>query len=223
MYVLTKKILKKYGINAKKDEIFVRIPEWNRYYISNYGTLIHREGNKGYKKVELTCTNGYLTCCLYKPARKSHGKKLNFPKKNKKKTWKQKTYTIQQLVASFFCENPYPSDQFPSEYLQVHHKDKKRSNNYYQNLMWLSAVKERRDHQFVESIKKMALYNKLTGKFRIFKDIEKLFKWIGVNVIQFIDEVKNHSSPVEKDGWMIFKVNEKDVALQFFYKDELKR
>lgn len=157
----------------------------------------------------------YLTYTLSKPARTYNGKKVRDANGNIKT--QQKCNSAQNMVARMFVYNPYPRMQYAIEDLQAHHKDKNRQNNYYKNLMWLSTE----DHGFVHRIKRIAIYNSDTCKYRCNNDIESILKKIRMNIFEFRKTVKlmDREKMTVKDGqWIVYLINGVYVALEYYSK-----
>lgn len=193
------------------DEIFNPIPKWNRYFISNYGRLLHINLKKELKFVPSHPNNaGYLKYNLSKPTRKYKGKKLR--NKDGKTKGNHLNCYAHRLVAQLYVPILYPDYyDFDINDLEVHHKDKNPQNNYYKNLMYLLKV----HHKFVDSIKKMGSYNTVTGRVYKYADIERLADKAGVNVIEFIDYLR--FAEFEKNGkWNIYDINGYHVAVEYF-------
>lgn len=216
--ILSKKILSKNNIGLIQiDEIFSRIPEWTKYFISNYGRLIHQKNNGELNIVNPSInTGGYLTYTLSKPARNYKGRKV----KNKYgfSRGERVCKNAHQLVAQVYINPDYPAE-YNIKDLQVHHKDKNRKNNYYKNLMYLCEQKNgRHDHDFIHSIKKMAYYNQDTAKFYSYKDPQMLIKRIDVSLLEFIDHIKYSDKLfTSQDGkWDIFNINNHFIGIQFY-------
>lgn len=199
------------------DEIFTQIQRWNKYFISNYGRLIHKDSKGKLTVVQPSITDGgYLSYTLSKPARNYKGEKVR-DENGKPKTIK-KCKVAHRLVAKLYVNNPYPGE-YTLEDLQVHHKDENRTNNYFQNLMYLCKTKNgRKDHNFIHSIKKLSLYNEKTTQFRTYNDIDRLLTKIGVNVLGFIDAIRNSKEWFKsQDGkWNVYPVNGFFVGVQFY-------
>lgn len=185
---LSKKRLIENGIELiGTDEKFESVRGYGMYYISNYGRLIHQKKTGQLQIVNPSITNGgYLTYTIYKTKNKKKRRK-----KGEKYVRKGVGFTANNLVARMFVYNPYPELEYAIEDLQVHHKDKNRTNNYYKNLMWLCKNKNgRKDHDFVHSIDKIGIYSEKTGKYRHYKDIEYILDRLEMNILEFIDYVK---------------------------------
>lgn len=207
---LSEKKLTKNGIELIGwDELFNPIPNWNKYYISNYGRLLHEYKNGNLKLVKPSIvTGGYLQYTLSKPARKYNGKKVR-GKNGKPKTGRRQEYA-HRLVAELYIKSEYP-DEYKIKDLHTHHKDKNVKNNYYKNLMYL----EPSTHKFVDSIKKMGSYNTMTGKMYSYKDIERLADKAGMPVLDFIDYLRYGES--RQEGKLsIYAINDYHVAVQFY-------
>lgn len=202
------------------DELFKQIPKWNKYFISNYGRLLHKNNKGKYTIVNPTISHsGYFTYTLSKPARNYNGKKVRG--KNGKPKTIRKCKPANQLVATLFVTNPYPECEYSISDLQVHHKNRVRTDNYYKNLMWLCKNKNgRKDHDFMHSVKKVSIYNKETGQFRTYNDIDRLLKKIDVNIMEFIDTVKDDELHLKSgDGkWNVYYINNHFVGIQFYIK-----
>lgn len=214
---LTEKTLEKNNIElVGKDEVFTQIPKWNKYFISNYGRLLHKNTKGKYKIVNPSITKGgYLTYSLSKPARMYKGEKVR--DKNGKTKPNKKCMSVQKFVAICYVKNPYPKTEYSIDDLQVHHKDKNPLNNYYKNLMWLCKNKNnRKDHDFVENIKRIAIYNPETAKYHSYRDIDMLLKRVGMNILELIDTLK-YSEEYIKDGkWKTYKVGKYYVGVQYY-------
>lgn len=198
-----------------KDEVFSSIPRWSKYFISNHGRLLHKNNKGRYTIVNPSITTGgYLTYTLSKPGRTYKGKKVK-GEDGKVKTIKD-CRTAQYLVALCHVHNPYPKMEYSIEDLQVHHKDKNRINNYYKNLMWLCKSKNgRRDHDFVHSMKKIAIYNEDTAQYHTYKDIDMLLKRIGVDILELIDTLKYSDIKIKDGKWTVYNVNDYYVGVQY--------
>lgn len=193
------------------DELFTPIPNWNRYYISNYGRLLHMNKKKELKIVPAHPNNaGYFKYNLSKPTRKYNGKKLR--DKNGKTKGNTKNCYVHRLVAELYVPILYPEYyDIDINDLEVHHRDKDPSNNYYKNLMYLLKV----HHKFVDSIKRMGSYNTVTGRVYKYADIERLADKANLNVIEFIDYLRFAES--EKDGkWNVYNINGYHIAVEYF-------
>lgn len=193
------------------DELFTPIPNWNRYYISNYGVLLHMNKKKELKIVPAHPNNaGYLKYNLSKPTRKYNGKKLR--DENGKTKGNTKNCYAHRLVAEVYVPILYPDYYgYTIEDLEVHHKDKNPQNNYYKNLIYLTKS----HHKFIESIKRMGSYNTVTGKMYSYKDIERLADKAGMPVIDFIEYLLYGES--KQEGTLsIYDINEYHVAVEFY-------
>lgn len=203
-----------------KDEIFEQIPRWDKYFISNYGRLLHKNKKGKYTIVNPSITKGgYLSYTVSKPARTYRGKKIRDTNGKPKNI--RDCRTAQYFVATVYVKNPYPVIEYSVEDLQIHHKDRDRQNNYYKNLMWLCKSKNgRKDHDFIHSIKKFSLYNEETTNFHTYHDIDILLKRIDTDVLEFIDSIRyNEKLFKSQDGkWDLYEVNGYFVGIQFFRK-----
>lgn len=221
---LSEKILRNNNIELVAiDEIFDQVAGWNKYFFSNYGRLAHKNSKDKYTIVNPSITKGgYLSYTLSKPTRKYNGKKVtNADGTLKRRAW---TTTANRLVAIMFVEsNPYKGRyNYSIENLDAHHKDHNRQNNYFLNLMWLANGKNgtRPDHQFVNTIYRIAIYDELHANYHTYKDIEKLCKRIEIDILELIDTLKDGSTPRIKDGaWTTYKVNDKYIGVKY-YKDK---
>ena len=225
---LSENVLLKNGIELiELDEVFKQVTNWNKYYISNYGRLVHKNSKGKYNIVNPSITKGsYLTYTLNKPTRTYKGEKV----RNADGTLKRNVLSItaNRLVGYMFVEyNPYKGRyDYSIEYLDIHHKDHNRQNNYYKNLMWLANGKDgtRADHQFINIIKKIAVYNESNANYHTYKDIERLCKRIDTDILELIDILKDKDTVKIKDGaWTTYKVNDYYVGIQFFTRKDRKR
>lgn len=225
--MLSENLLIKNGIDLiETDEKFAQVAGWNKYFISNYGRLLHKNKKNKYTIVNPSITTGgYLTYTLAKPTRTYKGEKLRNPDGSLKRN--VLPITANRLVALMFVTyNPYEGRyDYSIENLDVHHKDHNRQNNYFKNLMWLSNGKNgtRADHQFINTIKKISLYDEKNGTYHTYKDIERLCKRIDIDILELIDTLKDKDTPQIKDGsWTTYKVNNNYIGLQFFKKERKK-
>ena len=110
-----------------KPEIFVTIEGFERYEISSHGRVLNTVF-KGSKKRFLTPQKdamGYLHVRLYK-----NDESLGYYKNGAKIP---KLHKVHRLVGQYFCEYPDTED-----YIEVNHKDCDKTNNYYENLEWVT-------------------------------------------------------------------------------------
>ena len=217
MVTLSLKKLLENGIELiAKDEVFAKVENWNKYFISNHGRLIHKNSKGKYRIVNPSITSGgYLTYTLSKPARTYNGVKVRDAAGNVKT--QIKCNSAQNMVARMFVYNPYPRMQYAIEDLQAHHKDKNRQNNYYKNLMWLSTE----DHGFVHRIKRIGVYNADTCKYRCSKDIESVLKKIKMNIIDFrktVQKMNKDKLTVRDAHWTVYLINGVYVAIEYYKK-----
>lgn len=208
--MLNVNILKKNDIELiHKDEVFERVPDWTRYYISNYGRLLHRNNDNTYNLVQGCINNcGYCVYTMCQPGRKYKGKKVH--RDDGSTTAKQTAKTAQELVATVFCDNPYPPE-YTRKHLQIHHKNRHRADNRASNLMWLS----KRDHKYIHTIKKIALYNENTTQYRTYRDIETLCNHIDVTVPVLIENLKYNEIQIQNGKWTTYQINGCYVGVQY--------
>lgn len=217
MVTLSLKKLLENGIELiAKDEVFAKVENWNKYFISNHGRLIHKNRKGKYRIVNPSITSGgYLTYTLSKPARTYNGVKVRDAAGNVKT--QIKCNSAQNMVARMFVYNPYPRMQYAIEDLQAHHKDKNRQNNYYKNLMWLSTE----DHGFVHRIKRIGVYNADTCKYRCSKDIESVLKKLKMDIIEFrktVQKMNKDKLTVRDAHWTVYLINGVYVAIEYYKK-----
>ena len=215
---LSKNILDKNNIELIDDaELFKSLPEFSRYYISNFGRLIHKS-NKGKHSIvnPSIVTGGYLAYTLNKPARKYKGKIVRDADGNPKSI--RVTTTANRLVAFMFCENPYEKEyEYQAEQLDAHHKNHIRIDNYFENLMILSNGKggSRADHAKVNSIKKIAIYDTEKGKYNTYRDMEFLCRKLNLSILDLIDKLREPE--LFKDGlWSIYEVAGETIGVQYY-------
>ena len=221
IFILSSKILDKNNIELiETDEKFEQVPNWNKYFISNYGRLVHKNNKGRYNIVNPSITNGgYLGYTLSKPARTYKGKKVRGADGKIKRN--VLSITANRLVALMFVEyNPYQGRyDYSMECLDTHHKDHDRQNNYFKDLMWLANGKygTRADHQFINTIKRIAVYNEQNDTYHTYRDIERLCKRIDTDILELIDILKDKDTVKIKDGkWTTYKVNDWYIGVQYF-------
>lgn len=202
------------------DEVFDQVTGWNKYFFSNYGRLAHKNSKGRYTIVNPSITKGgYLSYTLSRPTRFYNGKRVTTSDgRLKRNAW---TTTANRLVAIMFVENnPYKGRyDYSIENLDVHHKDHDRQNNYFKNLMWLSNGKNgtRPDHQFINTIKNISLYDEAHANYHTYKDIEKLCKRVDIDILELIDTLKDNTTPRIKDGtWTTYKVNDCYIGVRYY-------
>ena len=213
--ILSKTILRKNNIEYGLDEIFTQVPNWNKYYFSNYGRLIHKNNKGKYTLCKAVVTeNGYINYTLSKPARNYNGEKVRNADGTPKR--KRKSIFAHRMVAQMYVTNPYPKAEYTIDDLEVHHKDLNRQNNYFENLMWLCKTKNgRKDHDFIHSIKKIALYNEETTVYHTYKDIDLLLNRLDIDILELIDTLKYSEIKIKDGKWTTYKVNGCYVGVQF--------
>jgi hypothetical protein len=228
--ILAKKKLKDSNIELiAKDEEFRSVKGWGTYYISNYGRLVHST-KKGYRIVNPSIAKGgYLSYTLSRPARTYKGKKIRDEYGKIKK--RRSNVTANRLVAMMFVSYDAYTERYDYDisYLDAHHKDHNRKNNYCKNIMWLSSGRDgtRSDHKFINDIKKIAIVNG-NRKRHTYKDIERLCKRLDLNILELIDILKDeetYSEPyTDKDGdWTVYDVNGTNIAVQRYNHRTTKR
>lgn len=194
------------------DEVFTQIPKWGAYYISNHGRLIHKNDKEHYSVVNPSIsTGGYLTYTLSKRARYYRGEKVR--DKNGKAKGQRQCYPAHRLVAMLYVHNSYPAT-YRIQDLDVHHKNHTRTDNYYKNLMWLS----RKDHRYLDTIKKISIYSEEHCTFRTYKDIELLAKRIDIDILELIDSLRYGDRLFKsQDGkWDVYQVNGYFLGIHFY-------
>lgn len=110
-------------------EVWVTVPEFEDYRLSNYGrTKSFKKGKVTIRKPHLT-KNGYLFVDLYKDG-------------------KLKEFRVARLVATLFIPNP-------ENKLEVNHIDGIKFNNHVSNLEWATSS-ENSKHAFVSGLATVA-------------------------------------------------------------------
>jgi hypothetical protein len=100
---------------VKSEEEFKRIKGFEKQYlISNHGRVVRlfKNGKKFKEKKQTENHNGYSRVYLWKGN-------------------KRFTLRVHRLVAEHFLINDDPEIK-----LEVHHKDRNKKNNYFENLVW---------------------------------------------------------------------------------------
>jgi len=138
-------------VKLHNDEIFVRLPWSDKYFISQHGNL-YSEYTKHLIKSQL------------RGAKKQRQQRLSYRLKHPDGI--KRNHYVHRLVASAFVENSNPLIK-----TQVHHLDADCFNNHYENLMWVDP----REHRLIEAGIELYLYdvsNDYLEKFRSFKELE---------------------------------------------------
>lgn len=95
-------------------EEWIKIDEYNGYEMSNYGRILSTKGKNPRFLKQRISNNGYNLVNLYKNG-------------------VAKTYQVQFLVASIFCDNDSPDTK-----TQVHHINEVKTDNRACNLEWVT-------------------------------------------------------------------------------------
>lgn len=177
--------------------------------------MIHKNNKGKYTLCKAVVTeNGYINYTLSKPARNYNGEKVRNADGSTKR--KRKSFFAHRMVAQMYVTNPYPRAEYTIDDLEVHHKDLNRQNNYFENLMWLCKTKNgRKDHDFIHSIKKIALYNEETTVYHTYKDIDLLLNRLDIDILELIDTLKYSEIKIKDGKWTTYKVNGCYVGVQF--------
>lgn len=172
--------------------------------------MIHKNNKGRYTIVNPSITKGgYLTYTLSKPARNYNKRKVRDENGNPKQLRVCKPAHV--LVARLYVKSNYPETEYTISELEVHHKDGNRINNYYKNLIYLNS----KDHGFIHTIKKIALYKQSSGQFRTYKDIEVLAQKLNIDVLQLLENLKFSDRLFRHEGWDIYKINDNFIGVKF--------
>ncbi|OQB13748.1 MAG: NUMOD4 motif protein [Firmicutes bacterium ADurb.Bin193] len=135
-----------------RNEVFVQVEGFGKYYISCYGRVYSTKTNKilspridkqGYTHYSMTNDNG-----------------------------KQQQVLAHRLVAQEFIPNNDPNNK-----TEVHHKSQQKlKNNYYKNLQWVSPE----EHDLLD-LGVVIYLVKPNGKFIKYRSLQALVDKIGVN------------------------------------------
>ena len=88
--------------------------------------------------------------------------------------------------------------------------------------MWLCKTKNgRKDHDFIHSIRKIALYNEDTTIYHTYKDIDVLLNHLDIDVLELIDILKDKTTPQIKDGsWTTYRVNDVYIGVEYYKRNK---
>ena len=105
----------------ENDEIFVMYPDYNRYYVSNYGRVISfcKKQPEFLKQSKYNRYWGYIFYSTVENGIKKPNRKV----------------LVGRAVADVFCPNFYKDKE--RRYLAVHHIDHDKTNNKWTNLVLL--------------------------------------------------------------------------------------
>lgn len=137
------------------EEIFIRIEDYDDYYVSNLPRVLSLKRGKEYFKKQWIDKDGYYRVTLYR-----NGVSKNIP--------------VHRLVAKAFIPNP---DNLP----EVNHKDENKLNDKLENLEWCTqkynanygTANERRSLKHKKKVGKFDLKGNLLQVYTGIIDLEK--------------------------------------------------
>ena len=136
------------------NEIWVNIPHYKDYQVSNYGNVRHITNKKiHYYKLHKD-TRGYIQVPI---------------KKNKK----MKMFLVHRLVAEAFIPNP-------NNYKEINHIDEDKTNNNVDNLQWC----DRQYNNDYSLSKPVLQFDKKKLKIAEYKSISEASRQTGINLTQ---------------------------------------
>lgn len=112
----------------KEDEIFVKYPDWEGYYGSNYGRLISTKEKEPKLLKLLNLSEGYVGYTFSDPQKKK------FP------------ITANRMVADIFLPNFWKD--WERDKLHAHHIDRNRKNNKWTNIVLEPVPLHRAMHRY---------------------------------------------------------------------------
>lgn len=174
-----------------ETEIFVKHPDFNDYYGSQWGRVISIKSND--KPRMLAATIGgradkqylYYTFC----------RKKGYPNK--------KSLSAQRVCADIFCPNFWKANTK----LEAHHIDGNTMNNYYKNLVLLPPAL----HRKLETIQEFALV--VNGKLTKYKNVLDLVYDTGLTLEQII-EAPDKRKPTKRktQGYIFYRVKTREIG-----------
>lgn len=192
----------------KADEVYIKHPDWNDYYVSQYSNGVSVKTVNG-KTVVKPLNNK-----LPGGKRKSDGSYyyyFKFVETHNGKT--SESIGVHRAVADIFCPNFWSADKE----LFAHHIDKDITNNHYSNLVLLT----RPLHTKIHTIKKMVLLK--DGKIIEYKNILDLMydTKLGIEEILMIDKGKK---PIKSDSkYTVFNIKGNLIGFQYYPKKDKKK
>lgn len=189
--LLPEKKLKAAGISlVHPDEIFVKHPDWNNHYGSNYGRSVTVKDGKIKLKGNETKKDPskYREYCFTQPGKKD------------------KTISAHRLIADCFLPNFW--EGIDRNQLQAHHLDHSKTNNVWTNIMLLPIAL----HYVMNRTKKTALFS--NGKFREM-NLYQIMAETGLNLDEMILATKNKPEKSIGGKWSVFEVRGHYIGFQF--------
>lgn len=178
------------------DEVFVKHPEWNDYYGSQYGRAISVKNNK-FRLLELVPGGGgyyyYKFCEL--------------------PTIDKTSISAQRMVADIFCPN-FWQDKNKNQ-LQAHHLDHNITNNYFKNICLLPSNL----HTVMNKSKKLVYFHDNT-----FEEMTpyEIMEETGLSLNEIILSTKNN--PLKSSGkYSVYEVKGHLIGFQFYPKKRVCR
>lgn len=174
-----------------EDEIFVKHPDWNDYFISQYGRGISVKNDK-LRLLSLTPGGGGYFYFKFS----EWGNDIA-----------EQSISVQRAVADIFCPNYWGNIR-----LQAHHMDKNRINNNYWNLVLLPINL----HKAIHKIKKMVLLK--DGKIIEIRNVLELAEMTGLTLEEIILVNKDSKKkPLKSNGgYSVFDIKGNLIGYQFY-------
>lgn len=179
------------NIELLDNEVFVKHPKWNDYYISQYGRGISVKG-KAIKLLSLQPGGGGYYYFKF-----SEVGNTNTP-----------SIGVHRAVADVFCPDFW--DDTP---LEAHHIDKVHTNNYYKNLILLP----RKLHSALHQIKKIVQFD--GGTIKEINSILDLVYSTGLTLEEIILANKGNNKPLKSNSkYTIFDIKGYLIGYQYYPK-----
>lgn len=194
---ISKEKLKESKIDlVANDEIFVRHPEWNDYYISQYGRAVSIKNNKCNLLNLIPGGGGYY-----------YYKFVEIPNKN------PTSISAHRAVADVFCPNFWQNKN--KNQLQAHHFDHSKINNYYKNLILLPTNL----HNVLNRVKDMVyLYN---GRFEK-KTPYEIMDITGLTLDEIV--LSSKGKPIKSQGkYSVFEIKGHLIGFCFIKKQNKRK
>ena len=181
----------------RADEVFVKHPEWNDYYISQYGRAVSYKGDS-YRLLSMNLGGGGYY--YYKFSELPHNEPT--------------TIGVHRAVADIFCPN-FWQDKNRNQ-LQAHHLDHNIINNYFKNICLLPSNL----HTVMNRTKKLVYFHDNT-----FEEMTpyEIMEETNLSLNEIILATKNNKPEKASGKYSVYQVKGHLIGFQFYPKKNNKK